>query len=265
MHSKVKTVTTQAHLGPLTPRALRSGGPPPPRAPRDTGHHHRDSASCPTEMTPPRGPQRKRTSLPNACARLAHQRTLTSGPSSGQLAEERPCLVRPSSSHFNSNDHVLCPPSWSKEFGVRSFRLPPCGCWCYPVVFGSSATWPAVTVQRTHHRRVHCQLSPSPKRQSIHHHLQPSAVVDIRCGRSMSRTMTLVRTLPCASLQILAKMLSSAKHQLDGHIGTNVHTEEELDGGASTRSLGRGETATLFPGLSEEQTARPLIRLHPAT
>ena len=54
MHAKIKTVSTHAHSGRLTPRSLRSGGHLPPRALQDTGHDHRDCAACPTKMTPPR-------------------------------------------------------------------------------------------------------------------------------------------------------------------------------------------------------------------
>ena len=142
VHSKVKTVSTHAHTSPL---GLSPHEPSVsvPRALHDIGHHHRDFATCPTIMTPPHGQQHKRTSLPTHAPGLLcsppHQETLTSGTSSGQLAEERPCFVRPSSPDFHANDHKLGPPP--------RLLLPPCGCQCNPVVISRSATWPAIAVQ----------------------------------------------------------------------------------------------------------------------
>ena len=179
VRSKVKMcprILTRAHWASHS-QAQRIGGHLPPRALQVTGHLRSDSATCPTGMTPPHGQQHKRTSLPNGLPCLPpHQGTVTSGTSSGQLAEERPRFMRPTSPDFHANDHKLGPRGVRGTFSPSSaLRLS-----VQPHHDQPLRDVAAIAVQRANQCRVHSQLSTSPQWQSVHHHLQPSAVVNIR-------------------------------------------------------------------------------------
>ena len=87
--------------------------------------------------------------LPSACAKLAllaSSRSLASSTGSGKLAEERPHLVKSSSTHLDPNGNKLGPSSRSKEFRhIVSFLS---------LAAVSAIPFNSVSMQRTHHCRV---------------------------------------------------------------------------------------------------------------